>query len=446
MLDGVLAGRLVDPFDRPPRNAFLQVSQVRPDGQPGKPIGVEADKNGNFIIQGLDPGKTYAVRARTEDGDSIMAGEVQAKPPYTRLLIRLRSENAPAGGGGGASTDSSDERLPPEGLDLPDSDRDFSEDRDPLFGSGSSGGDRRAPPPSAVPPPPEPVPHSNALTPPEPALPTSPVLPAEASGSEDGIVQNTDPWFDDRGWEPGPPPPAVTGRGTVPPANPSTPRRELPERPSDFDPAPIVPSAPENIADRGGPRPTLLDVPGPGREPSDADFPPPPPEAPPGTRPNSATPTSSDRSPNTDAGRRTRINFKVYDPDGRPWEFRNHSGRLVLIDFWGTWCRPCLEALPTMKAITARHGAAGLEVVGIAIERAPTWKQAAERVRQVQRQYNLNYRVFLEGEHTQGELTERFQVESFPTLILYDAEGREIWRGMPSEHRQLEAILNQRLR
>src|SRR5262245_45787365 len=82
-VSGILAGRLVDSFGRPPAQAFIQVAKVG-DGA-GAPIDVETTNQGYFYIPGLQPGRPYRLVARTKMDGRVLVGEVQARPPETRL-------------------------------------------------------------------------------------------------------------------------------------------------------------------------------------------------------------------------------------------------------------------------------------------------------------------------------------------------------------------------
>ncbi|HEY8504891.1 MAG TPA: redoxin domain-containing protein, partial [Gemmataceae bacterium] len=419
-LDGVLAGRLVDAFGRRPRDAFIQVALVDAGGGPAsKPIGVQADADGYFVIQGLQPGKTYQLTARAEEAGQVIAGAAQARPPYTRLLIRLTEDGV-----------SSLTAPPPPhpGSVGPWGDK----GKTPEKGAKPSEEENAGPPPAAIPnrepPEPDPVPG------PEGGPPGRDPLYGEGDG--------------DQAWAPGPrglPTPAARDFDRGAPAPPR--------------PAPLVPYRPENIAEGAAPpRPPAVSIPGPGSAPPPPAAPPPArgPDSGPHESPYPPLPTpiggSSDQFPQGSVGRpgaaraepRAGRNFVLYDPQGQPWEFRDHSGELVLLDFWGTWCLPCLQALPEMRRLAARYGAAGLEVIGIAVENDP-WPQAAAKVESVRQRANLNYRVYLEGEKTRGVVQRMFGVRQLPTLVLLDADGTVLWTGTPSRLHELEAILRERL-
>src|SRR5207244_12210738 len=59
-------------------------------------------------------------------------------------------------------------------------------------------------------------------------------------------------------------------------------------------------------------------------------------------------------------------NFALRGLDGRPWEYRQHQGRLVLLVFWETTCMPCRAAIPYLKIFQNFYGPKGLEIIAIA--------------------------------------------------------------------------------
>jgi thiol-disulfide isomerase/thioredoxin len=120
-------------------------------------------------------------------------------------------------------------------------------------------------------------------------------------------------------------------------------------------------------------------------------------------------------------------NFALYDLEGRPWEFRNHQGKLVLLDFWGTWCLPCLRATPHLRILQENYGPAGLEVIGIDYERDGTLQEQLRKVQSVRDRLGLNYRLLV-GNMQNCPVKSQFGVRVFPTLVLLDENNRIIWR------------------
>jgi thiol-disulfide isomerase/thioredoxin len=144
----------------------------------------------------------------------------------------------------------------------------------------------------------------------------------------------------------------------------------------------------------------------------------------------------------------TLVNFALYDLDGRPWEFRDHRNRLVLLDFWGTWCSHCLYAIKDLRALQDRYGRYGLEVVGIDYERDSTPQEQILKVRGARQRYGINYQILLGGESDRCPVRAQFAVRNWPTSFLVDENNRVIWssEGLgPQQLRELEAIIRQRL-
>lgn len=126
---------------------------------------------------------------------------------------------------------------------------------------------------------------------------------------------------------------------------------------------------------------------------------------------------------------RTLHNFALNDIDGKPWEFRkDRKGRLVLLDFWGTWCGYCVQGIPELKILQENYGPYGLEVISIAYERGPA-SDHARKVRGLASRMNTNYRLLLgTGLDVECPVRRQFEVASFPTLFLLDERGQIVWQ------------------
>lgn len=88
--------------------------------------------------------------------------------------------------------------------------------------------------------------------------------------------------------------------------------------------------------------------------------------------------------------------WTMSDFDGRPVAATNFAGQVVLLNFWATWCPPCLEEIPEFKSFQAAHANEGFTVVGAAVDEggAATVKPFAQR-------HQLNYPVLLAGPEVQ---------------------------------------------
>lgn len=94
--NGILAGQVLDSYNRkPPRTSIKVVQTKDKDGKDHAPIefdGAWTDASGYFVIQGLQPGKSYQLVAVAKDGDRKLAGATWARPPDPRVLIRISED------------------------------------------------------------------------------------------------------------------------------------------------------------------------------------------------------------------------------------------------------------------------------------------------------------------------------------------------------------------
>jgi cytochrome c biogenesis protein CcmG/thiol:disulfide interchange protein DsbE len=79
--------------------------------------------------------------------------------------------------------------------------------------------------------------------------------------------------------------------------------------------------------------------------------------------------------------------FSLTDLSGRALRLSDHRGKVIVLDFWATWCEPCKEEIPHFVEMQNRYAAQGLQVIGISMD------DEDKPVRDFQQKYKMNYPV-----------------------------------------------------
>jgi thiol-disulfide isomerase/thioredoxin len=77
-------------------------------------------------------------------------------------------------------------------------------------------------------------------------------------------------------------------------------------------------------------------------------------------------------------------NFSLYDVDGVQRNLSEWQGKVIVLNFWATWCAPCREEVPAFVELQEQYGDSGLQFIGIAL-------QEADEIRDFLKEFNVNY-------------------------------------------------------
>ena len=117
-----------------------------------------------------------------------------------------------------------------------------------------------------------------------------------------------------------------------------------------------------------------------------------------------------------ESGDRQRPAFSATTLQGTPVSDSTLRGRVVLVNFWATWCLPCRAEMPMLEAMARRHEAAGLVVLGLSVDRS-----GPDAVANFLRERGITYPVAIVGRETE---TAFGGVQGYPTSVLLDRTGR----------------------
>lgn len=126
--------------------------------------------------------------------------------------------------------------------------------------------------------------------------------------------------------------------------------------------------------------------------------------------------------------------WELRDVDGRPVRSDRFSGKVVVIDFWATWCPPCRAEIPGYIELQKKYRDDGLVIVGVSLD-----QEGPAVVKRFMAEHGINYPVVMGDQ----EVVDAFGgVEGIPTTFIIDREGRIRHRkvgAMPTK--EYEAVL-----
>jgi cytochrome c biogenesis protein CcmG/thiol:disulfide interchange protein DsbE len=113
--------------------------------------------------------------------------------------------------------------------------------------------------------------------------------------------------------------------------------------------------------------------------------------------------------------RKAAPDFSLEDSQGKAIKLSDFRGKVVLVDFWATWCHGCQTEIPWFMEFQNKYGSKGLAVVGISMD-DDGWKS----VKPFLAERKINYTVVVGNQ----DLEKLYSVENPPVAVLVDREGR----------------------
>jgi thiol-disulfide isomerase/thioredoxin len=112
------------------------------------------------------------------------------------------------------------------------------------------------------------------------------------------------------------------------------------------------------------------------------------------------------------------LDLKFTAVDGRKVDLADLRGKVVLIDFWATWCPPCNTISPDLVEIYKKYHSQGLEIIGVSVD------SDKQGLLDFVKKHDEPWPQYFDGQGADNALAARFEIDQFPTLWLVDKQGK----------------------
>jgi len=110
--------------------------------------------------------------------------------------------------------------------------------------------------------------------------------------------------------------------------------------------------------------------------------------------------------------------FSLKDNDGKTYSPESLKGKVIVLNFWATWCPPCRAEIPAFKTVYDKYREKGVEILGVSLDH-----KGWDVIRPFLKQHEINYPVVLGG----ADIAKAYgNIRSIPTTVIIDRKGKVI--------------------
>ncbi|MDB5051249.1 MAG: thiol-disulfide oxidoreductase [Fibrobacteres bacterium] len=128
--------------------------------------------------------------------------------------------------------------------------------------------------------------------------------------------------------------------------------------------------------------------------------------------------------------------FSLPDLEGKIHDSKEWKGKVVVLDFWATWCTGCRATIPVMERLQEKFGPQGLVVNGVSVDKGPK-----EKVAKFARKMKMGYRILWDSEDT---LSKQLGFQGLPSVYVFGRDGallKAMPEYTPAQEKEMEALV-----